>query len=91
MHTNTTVPYKLSQYMCLGLPQIVSDCVPLKRIIKESKSGIVFNASNSIDLKKKILSLNTNLIKGLRKNSLKYFKKNNWEKSEEKIYLEVYE
>ena len=91
MHTNTTVPYKLSQYMCLGLPQIVSDCVPLKRIIKVSKSGIVFNASNSVDLKRKILSLNTYLIQDLRKNSLKYFNKNNWEKSEEKSYLKVYE
>ena len=91
MHTNTTVPYKLSQYMCLGLPQIVSDCVPLKRIIKVSKSGIVFNASNSIDLKRKILNLNTTLIEDLRKNSLKYFNKNNWEKSEEKSYLKVYE
>ena len=91
MHTNTTVPYKLSQYMCLGLPQIVSDCVPLKRIIKVSKSGIVFNASNSVDLKRKILSLNTYLIQDLRKNSLKYFNKNNWEKSEEKNYLKVYE
>ena len=61
------------------------------RIIKVSKSGIVFNASNSVDLKRKILSLNTYLIQDLRKNSLKYFNKNNWEKSEEKNYLKVYE
>ena len=91
MHTNTTVPYKLSQYMCLGLPQIVSDCEPLKRIIKKSNSGIVFNSSNPSDLKKKILSLNINLIRDLRKNSLKYFYKNNWEKCEEKTYQKIYE
>jgi len=90
MHTNTTIPFKLSQYMCLGLPQIVSDCKPLKRIIGKSNSGIIFKSSDVSDLKNKILSLNISLIKSFRKKSLLYFYKNNWENSQEKIYLKIY-
>ncbi|MDC0234515.1 glycosyltransferase [Candidatus Pelagibacter sp.] len=91
MHTNTTVPYKLSQYMSLGLPQLVSDCDPLKRIIKDSHSGIIFKSSDKFDLKEKILSFKIDLIRNLRKNSLNYFNKNNWESCEENTYLKIYE
>lgn len=45
-HTDATVPHKLFQYMSLGKPVIVSDCVPLKRIVTESSAGEVFHAGD---------------------------------------------
>ncbi len=45
-HTNTTIPHKLFQYMTFGKPVIVSDAVPLKRIIEECQCGITVNPYN---------------------------------------------
>ena len=91
MHTNTTIPYKLSQYMSLGIPQIVSNCKPLTRTLKKSKSGLIFKSGDINDLKEKILKMNqTNLYK-FRFNSLEYFKKHNWDKSEHFKIQNIYE
>lgn len=49
-HTNTTVPHKLFQYMIIKKPVIVSSCTPLKRIVEDTGSGLVFNANNSESL-----------------------------------------
>jgi len=49
-HTNTTVPHKLFQYMIMKKPVIVSSCKPLKRIVEDTGSGLVFNANNSESL-----------------------------------------
>ena len=49
-HTNTTVPHKLFQYMIMKQPVIVSSCKPLKRIVEDTGSGLVFNANNSKSL-----------------------------------------
>lgn len=49
-HTNTTVPHKLFQYMIMKKPVIVSSCTPLKRIVEDTGSGLVFNANNSESL-----------------------------------------
>jgi len=56
-HTQTTVPHKLFQYMICGRPVIVSDCRPLSRIVKETKSGLVFKAGNSKDLAMQLVKL----------------------------------
>jgi glycosyltransferase involved in cell wall biosynthesis len=53
-HTNTTVPHKLFQYMCVGKPILVSDVKPLKRIVEECDCGIIFKAGNPIDCGEKI-------------------------------------
>lgn len=45
-HTQTTVPHKLFQYMLAGIPVLVSDCRPLKRIIGDM--GYVFQAGNPV-------------------------------------------
>jgi len=91
MHTNTTIPYKLSQYMGLGIPQIVTNCDPIIRTIKKSKSGLIYKYGDPNDLKKTLKKINKLKIINLRLNSLKYFKKNNWELKEHKKILEVYE
>ena len=59
-HTNNTIPHKLFQYMLLEKPVIVSDCPPLKRVVKECNCGLVFKRNDYLDLKNKILSIYAN-------------------------------
>lgn len=47
-HTDNTIPHKLFHYIYSGLPVIASDCNPLKRIIEETGSGIIYR-SNDIE------------------------------------------
>jgi glycosyltransferase involved in cell wall biosynthesis len=56
-HTQTTVPHKLFQYMIIGKPVIVSDVRPLKRIVEETRSGLVFAADDPSDLARALLEL----------------------------------
>ena len=56
-HTDATVPHKLFQYMLMGKPVVVSTCRPLKRIVKETKSGLVFQSGDPKDLAKQIRML----------------------------------
>jgi glycosyltransferase involved in cell wall biosynthesis len=51
-HTHTTVPHKLFQYMICKRPVLVSDCKPLKRIVGETKAGVVFRAGDSSEMAK---------------------------------------
>ena len=53
-HTNHTVPHKLFQYMLAKRAVLVSDCKPLKRIVEESNSGLIFKANDHEDMKNKI-------------------------------------
>jgi glycosyltransferase involved in cell wall biosynthesis len=48
-HTNATIPHKLFQYMYAGIPIIASDCTPIKRIIEETNTGIIFRNKDSQD------------------------------------------
>jgi len=41
-HKQTTIPNKLFDYMACGKPVIVSDAGPLRRIVEEENSGLVF-------------------------------------------------
>ncbi len=56
-HTDHTVPHKLFQCMMTGKPLIVSSSTPLKRIVNETKSGLVFEAGNAPNLSSKIVEL----------------------------------
>jgi glycosyltransferase involved in cell wall biosynthesis len=49
-HTDTTVPHKLFQYMYLEKPVVVSDCRPLRRIVRETGCGLVFRSGDAADL-----------------------------------------
>jgi glycosyltransferase involved in cell wall biosynthesis len=40
-HTDNTIPHKLFQYMYAETPVIVSECIPLKRIVLECGCGLV--------------------------------------------------
>lgn len=56
-HTDTTLPNKLFDYMGMGKPVLVSDCVPLKRIVEEERCGMVFRSGDSADLAVKAVAL----------------------------------
>ena len=53
-HTSNTIPHKLFQYMSKGKPTLVSTCAPLKRIIEETNSGMVFEAGNPTDFAERV-------------------------------------
>jgi glycosyltransferase involved in cell wall biosynthesis len=59
-HTDATIPHKLFQYMLMGKPVVVSTCRPLKRIVEEAGSGLVFEAGDPKGLSKQILKLYEN-------------------------------
>ncbi|MFC7229666.1 glycosyltransferase family 4 protein [Salinirubellus salinus] len=56
-HTETTVPHKLSQYMAMGKPVIVTDVGPLERIISESNAGLVVPDGDSDALAREAIEL----------------------------------
>jgi glycosyltransferase involved in cell wall biosynthesis len=56
-HTDSTIPHKLFQYLYAGKPIIASDCKPIKRILEETNTGIVYESTNSEQLAKKIIEL----------------------------------
>jgi glycosyltransferase involved in cell wall biosynthesis len=41
-HTDSTIPHKLFQYMYAGKPVIASNCAPIDRIIRASRSGYTY-------------------------------------------------
>lgn len=59
-HTDSTAPHKLFQYMLMGKPAVVSNCRPLKRIVEETGSGLVFQAGDPRDLAKQVQTLYAN-------------------------------
>ncbi|MFX1294033.1 MAG: glycosyltransferase family 4 protein [Promethearchaeota archaeon] len=91
-HTNTTIPHKLFHYLYLKRPVLVSDCKPLKRIVEDTKSGLIFKANDSKHMAKKLselyeLSKNNKLkeygINGYNAVIHKY----NWENESKKLIL----
>jgi glycosyltransferase involved in cell wall biosynthesis len=81
-HTHTTIPHKLFQYMIFKKPVIVTDCIPLKRIVEECKCGVVIPSKDHNELAKGVISLfeNKEYAKQLGENGRKAVKqKYNWE------------
>lgn len=52
--TQTTIPHKLFIAMAYGRPVLVSSVKPLKRIVEETESGMVFEADNPQDFAEKV-------------------------------------
>lgn len=91
-HTEATSPHKLFQYMLLKKPVIVSSCKPLKRVIEETKAGLVFEAGNRSDLAKEVIRLkDEELRRELGVNGQQaVYKKYNWSRTSQDL-LAVYE
>lgn len=49
-HNNLTIPNKVFDYMALGLPVVTADLVPISRIVRETGSGLVYAAGDSMSL-----------------------------------------
>jgi len=47
LHTDTTIPHKLFQYMNCGMPVIVSNCNPLVRIVKSVNCGFIYTSGSA--------------------------------------------
>jgi len=59
-HTDSTIPHKIFQYMYAGKPMLVSDCAPLKRIVEETNSGLVYEFDQPRDFADKLVKLVNN-------------------------------
>lgn len=88
-HTDNTVPHKLFEAMMVGRPVLVSSSAPLKRIIEETGSGLVFEAGKARDCSEKILKLyeDTDLRRQLGANGVRATVHGslNWESSKESL------
>ena len=87
-HVESTIPNKIFQNMLMGKPQIVSDVKPLKRIINETNSGLVFKAGDPSSLAQSIIKLakDEKLRKSLGENGRKAaIEKYNWNVEGEKL------
>ena len=80
-------PHKLGQYMYFQKPILVSDVLSLKRIVEETKCGIVFKAGDSNDLAKKLIEAKEKgILEQLGKNGRKSAeKKYNWLNTSKKL------
>ena len=56
-HTDTTLPNKLFDYMAMGKPVVVSNCVPMKRIVRESDCGLIFETGDVCGLRSALQTL----------------------------------
>jgi glycosyltransferase involved in cell wall biosynthesis len=45
-HTDSTIPHKLFQYMTAQLPVVASNCLPLQRIVSDSRCGVIYESGN---------------------------------------------
>jgi glycosyltransferase involved in cell wall biosynthesis len=55
--TDTTLPNKLFDYMAAGIPVLASDAEPLKRIINETRCGVVFGSADEKSMAEALMTL----------------------------------
>ena len=86
-HTQTTIPHKLFQYMYLKKSVLVSDCKPLKRVVNETGSGLVFHTNDPEDMADKIKKMSkSKKLKEYGENGYEgVLKKYNWEIDAERL------
>lgn len=56
-HTDHTIPHKLFHAMRVGTPVVVSDCVPLQRIVESEDCGVVFRSGDPADFARAVSRL----------------------------------
>ena len=73
LQNDATTPNKVFQYMYMKKPVLTADSLPMRRIVKETESGLVFESNNSRDLINRIEQLlaDKNLRKQLGENGRK--------------------
>ncbi len=89
-HTDSTIPHKLFQYMYAGIPVIASNCIPIERIVKETRAGIIFPSEDSERLAEILDSLNEEQKEEMGKNGRYWVEeKYNWQHDAEDL-VKVY-
>ncbi len=56
-HTDTTLPHKLFHYMYLSRPVVVTNCVPVARIVQEAECGMVVDSGDSASMAEALMEL----------------------------------
>lgn len=93
-HTETTIPHKIFHYMFWKKPIIASDCSPIKRIIEETNSGVVYRSTDEKDLAEKVIGLYSDKTPYGENGVLAVREKYNWKVESKKIlriYNELYD
>ncbi len=78
-HINTTIANKLFDYMVCGKPVIVSEAIPMKRIIEETGAGISADCSTPEKIARAIKLIYNSNLSEMSENGQKFAKKKyNW-------------
>ena len=94
-HTDHTIPHKLFQYMYYEKPVIATDCLPIQRIVNETKAGIIYKHDDPLALTKILQTIETdaNAFKSQYSVGKKWvLEKYNWQNDAQKlvcIYKEI--
>lgn len=87
-HVNSTIPNKLFDYMALGLPVLVSNALPLERIVREEKCGLSYESGDESALQQALLEIYKSETAFGKNGKEAVFRSYNW-KSDEKVLLRV--
>jgi glycosyltransferase involved in cell wall biosynthesis len=71
-HTESAVPHKFFQILLSKKPLLVSDCAPMKRLIKANNIGTFFKAEDSNSFADKVIDIHFNYEKMSAKASVGY-------------------
>lgn len=87
LHTCTTMPNKIYDYLAVGKPVIVSDVTPLKRVVEENGVGLCFNSGDADSLANCILEFleSPELYNVMKNNARKAYANLRWELQEAKL------
>jgi len=80
-HTDATIPHKIFQYMYAGIPIISSDCLPLKRILDETGTGVSFKDGDAVSFAEVFIAVYQNDLPDNKSENGKMWvtKKYNWD------------
>jgi len=86
-HWNNTIPNKLFDYMASGIPVLSSNTLPVKRIVEETNSGLIYEENNVKSVEGALISLLSSKTRiELAKNGINSVKKKyHWEADAEII------
>ena len=88
-HTESAVPHKFYQILLSGMPLLVSDCAPMKRLVTHFDIGNYFISENPKSFAKAIIGINTNynetMDKARKGNEIALNGNLNWEDSSKNL------
>jgi len=87
---NTTIPHKLFEYMSQSKAVIVSDALPLKRIVEDNNCGISFESFNPDAFADAVVNISTSEIDYGKNGREAVLKKYNWNEHDGKKLVELY-